>query len=71
MMGEKVGAVVVPKPGHEIEIADVVRFAAGRLADFKVPQYMVIRTELLPRNPGGKILKKSLRQSVEWGAALR
>jgi acyl-CoA synthetase (AMP-forming)/AMP-acid ligase II len=71
MMGEKVGAVVVPKPGREIEVADVVKFAGTRLADFKVPQYMIVRTELLPRNPGGKILKKSLRETVEWGKPLR
>ena len=71
MMGEKVGAVVVPKPGRTIDIADVVAFAKSRLADFKVPQYMVVRQEMLPRNPGGKILKKSLRQTVEWGRALR
>jgi acyl-CoA synthetase (AMP-forming)/AMP-acid ligase II len=71
MMGEKVGAVVVPKPGRKIEIADLVRFAGTRLADFKVPQYMVLQNELLPRNPGGKILKKALRQTVEWGKALR
>jgi acyl-CoA synthetase (AMP-forming)/AMP-acid ligase II len=71
MMGEKVGAVVVPKPGRSIEIAEVIEFAGVRLADFKVPQYMVIRTEFLPRNPGGKILKKALRQSVEWGKPLR
>lgn len=71
MMGEKVGAVVVPKPGREVEAADIVRFAECRLADFKVPQYMIIRTELLPRNPGGKILKKALRETVDWGQALR
>jgi acyl-CoA synthetase (AMP-forming)/AMP-acid ligase II len=71
MMGEKVGAVVVPKPGREIEVADVVKFAGTRLADFKVPQYMIVRTELLPRNPGGKILKKALRETVEWGKPLR
>ena len=71
MMGEKVGAVVVPKPGRTVEIADVVEFASGRLADFKVPQYMVVRTELLPRNPGGKILKKALRETIEWGKPLR
>jgi long-chain acyl-CoA synthetase len=71
MMGEKVGAVVVPKPGRAVEIADVVRFAHACLADFKVPQYMVIREELLPRNPGGKILKKALRQTIEWGKPLR
>jgi acyl-CoA synthetase (AMP-forming)/AMP-acid ligase II len=71
MMGEKVGAVVVPKPGRSIDIPDVIAFARTRLADFKVPQYMVVRDEMLPRNPGGKILKKALRQSVEWGKALR
>ncbi len=71
MMGEKVGAIVVPKPGREIAIPDVIRFARERLADFKVPQYMVVRTEFLPRNPGGKILKKALRQTVEWGKPLR
>jgi acyl-CoA synthetase (AMP-forming)/AMP-acid ligase II len=71
MMGEKVGAVVVPKPGRMVEIADVVKFACTRLADFKVPQYMVVQNELLPRNPGGKILKKALRQTVEWGNPLR
>jgi long-chain acyl-CoA synthetase len=71
MMGEKVGAVVVPKPGRTVEIPDVIRFARGCLADFKVPQYMVVREELLPRNPGGKILKKALRQTIEWGEPLR
>jgi acyl-CoA synthetase (AMP-forming)/AMP-acid ligase II len=71
MMGEKVGAVVVPKPGREVAIPSVVAFAASRLADFKVPQYMVIRHDFLPRNPGGKILKKTLRESVDWGRALR
>jgi long-chain acyl-CoA synthetase len=71
MMGEKVGAILVPKPGRSIEVSDVIRFAGGCLADFKVPQYMVVREELLPRNPGGKILKKALRQSIEWGKPLR
>jgi long-chain acyl-CoA synthetase len=71
MMGEKVGAIVVPKPGGTIDIAEVIEFASTRLADFKVPQYMVIQTDFLPRNPGGKILKKALRRTVEWGKALR
>jgi len=71
MMGEKVGAVVVPKPGREIDIAHVIRLARERLADFKVPQYMVVREEFLPRNPGGKILKKALRDNIDWGKPLR
>jgi len=67
MMGEKVGAVVVLKPGHKAEIREILDFARTSLADFKVPQYMVIRGEMLPRNPGGKILKKMLRTGVDWG----
>jgi long-chain acyl-CoA synthetase len=67
MMGEKVGAVVVPKPGQPIDVAELVAFLKTRLADFKVPQYVVLRRDALPRNPGGKILKKRLREDVEWG----
>jgi acyl-CoA synthetase (AMP-forming)/AMP-acid ligase II len=71
VMGEKVGAVVVPRPGQQIETADLIAFARKHLADFKVPQYIVVRTEMLPRNPGGKILKPALRKTVEWGKPLR
>ena len=72
MMGEKVGAVIVLKPQKKADdLCDLVDFARERLGDFKVPQYVVIRPEPLPRNPGGKILKKRLREQVDWGTALR
>ena len=71
MMGEKVGAVVVPKPGCRVEAGELLEFAGERLADFKLPQYVVVRTDMLPRNPSGKILKKTLRQTMEWGESLR
>jgi long-chain acyl-CoA synthetase len=71
MMGEKVGAVIVPKPGKTIEPGELLAFARERLADFKIPQYVAIRSEALPRNPGGKILKKQLRTATEWGAAIK
>jgi long-chain acyl-CoA synthetase len=67
MMGEKVGAIVVPTPGQELDVNDLVKFAKTRLAEFKVPQYFVVRSEALPRNPGGKVLKKQLREKVDWG----
>jgi acyl-CoA synthetase (AMP-forming)/AMP-acid ligase II len=69
VMGEKVGAVVVPKPGRSLDVDELLEFAGSRLADFKIPQYVVIQKEGLPRNPSGKVLKKHLRESVEWGAA--
>lgn len=72
MMGEKVGAVIVLKPQKSVEDAhDLLEFAKERLGDFKIPQYVVIRREALPRNPGGKILKKRLRQEVDWSTAVR
>jgi long-chain acyl-CoA synthetase len=71
MMGEKVGAVVVLKPGAKAEPAEIREFLKGRLADFKIPQYMAIRPDPLPRNPGGKILKPRLRKETVWGNPLR
>ena len=70
MMGEKVGAAIVLKPGVKAEAGDILRFAKEHLADFKVPQFMVLRSETLPRNPGGKLLKKHLRDSLDWGKPL-
>ncbi|MDQ6840418.1 MAG: AMP-binding protein [Actinomycetota bacterium] len=71
MMGEKVGAVIVPAPGTEFDRQALLDHARAHLADFKVPQYLVIRTETLPRNAGGKVLKPVLRDQTEWGEALR
>ena len=69
MMGEKVGAVIVPT--GELDVDAVIAYCRERIADFKVPQYVAIRTEPLPRNPGGKVLKKVLKDETEWGAPLR
>jgi acyl-CoA synthetase (AMP-forming)/AMP-acid ligase II len=71
MMGEKVGAVIVLKPDHRAEVHEILDFAANLLGDFKLPEYVVIREELLPRNPGGKILKKKLREGTNWGRPVR
>jgi acyl-CoA synthetase (AMP-forming)/AMP-acid ligase II len=71
VMGEKVGAVLVAKPGHQIDADDVLSFARKHLADFKVPQYVSVRAEPMPRNPGGKMLKPVLRKQTEWGRPVR
>ncbi len=70
MMGEKVGAAIVIKPGFTTDAADILGFARKHLADFKVPQYLALRTDALPRNPSGKILKKHLREKLDWGRQL-
>jgi acyl-CoA synthetase (AMP-forming)/AMP-acid ligase II len=71
MMGEKVGAVVVPTPGTTFDAQAFLDHAREHLADFKVPQFLAVRGDVLPRNPGGKVLKPVLRADTEWGAALR
>jgi long-chain acyl-CoA synthetase len=71
MMGEKVGAVIVPAAGQRLDVEAVLSHSRTHLADFKVPQYVAVREEPLPRNPGGKILKARLREETSWGKPLR
>jgi long-chain acyl-CoA synthetase len=71
MMGEKVGAVIVPRPGMTPDPAEIRAFAKSRIADFKVPQFISFRADPLPRNAGGKVLKPVLRTETEWGDQLR
>jgi long-chain acyl-CoA synthetase len=67
MMGEKVGAVVVPRADQEIDNEELIDFIAERLADFKLPEYLVVQSDPLPRNPGGKIIKHEIRSGTDWG----
>ncbi len=71
MMGEKVGAVVVPMPGTQLDTNELIEFASSKLATYKVPQFLKIQSEPLPRNPGGKVLKPILRSATDWGNPLR
>ncbi|WP_166134186.1 fatty acyl-CoA synthetase [Nocardioides ochotonae] len=58
---EAVAAVVVPKPGAELTAEQVLEHSRSVLAHFKAPKYVVI-AEALPKNPSGKIVKRTLRQ---------
>ncbi|GAB4013871.1 class I adenylate-forming enzyme family protein [Nocardioides ultimimeridianus] len=70
VMGEKVGAIVYGG-GEEVDVDAVLGHLRTQLADFKIPQYLSIATEPLPRNAGGKLLKAQLRKDVTWGPPLR
>lgn len=71
MMGEKVGAVIVPAPGSTPDASEIRQWTLGEIADFKVPQFISFRTEPLPRNAGGKVLKGQIRDETVWGDQLR
>jgi long-chain acyl-CoA synthetase len=68
-LGEEVKAVVQVEsrtPETESLTTDEVRrWVAAELADFKVPAHVELRTEPLPRNASGKLLKNVLRGEGE------
>jgi long-chain acyl-CoA synthetase len=61
VLGEEVKAVVQVKPGSNATAEGLRAHCAARLADFKVPAYVELRGDPLPRNPAGKVLKSVLR----------
>ena len=68
VFGEVPAARLVPLPGETIDPEKVRAFCRTRLADYKVPVRVEI-ADRIPRNPGGKVLKKELRR--EWESRSR
>lgn len=66
--GEKVVAVVVPKPGmseNDISEAEIMKCCQGKMAGYKRPKAVVfIKPDEMPRTPTGKILHRKLRESI-------
>jgi len=60
-LGEEIHAVVVLRTGEAVDPEELIVHARSVLADFKVPRTIEIRTEPLPRNASGKVLKTELR----------
>jgi steroid-24-oyl-CoA synthetase len=63
-LGEQVAAVVQLKEGSDVSAAQLQEHVAARLARFKVPEHVVIRTDPLPRTASGKVLKRDLRDQI-------
>ena len=59
--GEVPRAVVVLRTGAEVEPADLVAFAEGRLARYKIPRSFVL-VDALPRTAAGKVDKERLKK---------
>jgi len=62
--GEAVVAVVVPKPGAQVDSADLINDLKSRIANFKVPKRVFVEREL-PRNAMGKVQKNLLRERLK------
>lgn len=68
VMGERICAVVVPRPGANITLEEIcAHFGAAGLAIFKLPERLRIVSQL-PRNSVGKVLRGELAKLVETNA---
>jgi steroid-24-oyl-CoA synthetase len=64
-LGEEVAAVVQLRRGSRLDADGVRAHVADRLAAFKVPTVVDLRTDELPRNAAGKVLKRQLREELD------
>jgi long-chain acyl-CoA synthetase len=62
--GEVVTAVIVRRAQAEVTVEELVSFARGRLAGYKLPRRVEFVDEL-PRTASGKVLKRQLRERYE------
>ena len=62
-LGEDVAAAVALRPNADATAKDIRQFAAGRLADFKVPRQVLI-IEQLPKGSTGKVQRIGLAEKL-------
>jgi acyl-CoA synthetase (AMP-forming)/AMP-acid ligase II len=67
-LGEDVAAAVVLRPNAAATPKGIRQFAAGRLADFKVPRQVLI-VEQLPKGSTGKVQRIGLAEKLGLGSA--
>jgi fatty-acyl-CoA synthase len=63
--GETPAAIVVPVAGSGISAATISAHCEQVLASYKVPRYVVLRDDSLPRLPSGKIAKVQIREEYQ------
>ena len=63
-LGEEVGVAIVLKPGTLITADEIRAHSAAQMAKHKIPRYIWILEQPLPRNASGKFLKRELRESL-------
>ena len=67
-LGEEVALALVPST-DDFDVDALLAHLREHLAGFKVPSIVDLRTERLPRNASGKILKRELRDAAEAARA--
>ena len=59
--GELVTALVVPAPGQQVTVEEIIAHCRGRIAGYKIPKRVELR-DAIPRTATGKIQKFKLRE---------
>ena len=68
-LGERACAVVVPRPGHSIDLRAIQDFLkAQQVAIQYIPERLIVR-DAIPSTPSGKIQKFKLREMLQADAA--
>lgn len=62
--GEEICACVRLRAEAKLSADDIVNYAKGKIAKFKIPRYIVLRDEF-PKTTSGKIQKFKLKQELE------
>jgi acyl-CoA synthetase (AMP-forming)/AMP-acid ligase II len=64
-LGEVGKAFVVARPEAKLDAETVIAYTRVHLAKFKTPTTVEF-LDVLPRNPGGKVVKPLLRERSRW-----
>ena len=64
-LGEEVGAAIVVRDGVDLAADALREHCASFMAAHKIPRYIWLRTQPLPRNANGKFLKRQLRDELD------
>ena len=63
-LGEEVGAAVFCQAGRTLSGDELRSHCAKHIAKHKLPRYVWVVDEPLPRNANGKFLKRQLREAL-------
>ncbi|MEM1404023.1 MAG: class I adenylate-forming enzyme family protein [Pseudomonadota bacterium] len=69
-LGEEVGAAIYKEPGATVDAEALRAHCKTVLAPFKVPRYIWLVEEALPRNANGKFVKRALQDSLKLADAV-
>ena len=66
LLGERVAAAVVARPGVRPDVESIRDFGRERLASYKIPESIVFVDDL-PRNSSGKVVRAALAKLLKEG----